>query len=105
VSATGDTLLSAVGGVSGSGELAVFTFNATGGGTSAVGIHNETLLDSGLNVIADLTTDGSVLVRSAAMGAPEIDAASTGSALTLLLGGLLVLVADRARRQGARDHR
>jgi len=98
VSATGDTLLSAVGGVNGSGELAVFTFDATGGGTSTIGIHNETLLDSFINVIADTTTEGAVNVRSVATGAPEIDAASSMSALTLLLGGLLVL---GGRREGA----
>jgi hypothetical protein len=91
VSATADTLESAVSGVNGSGELAVFTFDAIGTGTSTIGIQNETLLNSSLDVIADTTTGGSVTVQSSTATAPEIDAASTTSALTLLLGGLLVL--------------
>jgi hypothetical protein len=98
VAATADTLTSAVSGVNGSGGLAVFTFDAIGSGTSAIGIQNETLLNSGLNVIADTTTAGSVTVRSGTTRAPEIDAASTASALTLLLGSLIVL---RARRERA----
>jgi hypothetical protein len=98
VAATADTLLSAISGVNGSGELAVFTFNAIGSGTSTIGIQNETLLDSNLNVIADTTTAGAVTVRSGTTRAPEIDAASTVSALTLLLGGVIVL---RGRRERA----
>jgi general secretion pathway protein D len=100
VSATADSLLTAINGVNGSGELAVFTFDAIGAGTSAIGIQNETLVDSNLNVIADTTTGGSVTVRSGTTRAPEIDAASATSALTLLLGGLLVL---RGRRENAAD--
>jgi hypothetical protein len=95
VSATADTILSAVPGVNGSGELAVFTFDAVGKGTSIIGIHNETLLDSNLNVIADTTTSGSVTVTSGTVRVPEIDPASAMSALTLLLGGLIVV---RGRR-------
>jgi general secretion pathway protein D len=98
VSATADTLLTAIHGVSGSGELAAFTFDAIGSGSSALNIQNETLLDSNINVISDTTSAGSVTVRSSTARAPEIDAASTMSALTLLLGGLLVL---RGKREDA----
>jgi len=91
VSATADTLLTAVNGVSGTDELAVFTFDAIGTGTSTLGIQNETLLDSNLNVIADTTTGGTVTVTSGTATAPEIDPASALSALTLLLGGVMVL--------------
>ncbi len=98
VAATADTLLTAVNGVSGSGELAVFTFDAVGKGTSTIGIQNETLLDSALNIISDLTTSGSVTVGSGATTVPEIDPASAISALTLLLGGVMVIRGRLARR-------
>jgi Cohesin domain len=97
VSSTLDTLTSAVSGVSGSGELAVFTFDAIGTGTSTIGIQNETLLDSTLSVIADTVTSGAVTVTSGVTGAPEIDAASAATALTLLLGGIVVLRGRRVR--------
>jgi len=99
VSATDDTLLTAINGVSGSGELAAFTFDAIGAGTSAIGIQNETLLDSNLNVIADTTTGGSVTVTSGAAKAPEIDPAFAMSSFALLLGGLAVIRA-RYRNEG-----
>jgi adhesin HecA-like repeat protein len=90
VAATADTLLTAVNGVSGSGELAVFTFDAIGKGISTVAIQNETLLDSNLHVIAGTATGGSITVTSGAAPAPEIDPASAISGLTLLLGGFSV---------------
>ena len=91
VSATADTLLTAVNGVNGGGELAVFTFDAIGTGTSTIGIQNETLLDANLNVIPDVTTGGTVTVTSGTVSVPEIDPASALSALALLLGGAAVL--------------
>lgn len=93
VSATADTLLAATPGVSGGGELAVFTFDAIGAGTSTIGIQNEILLDSNINVIPDTTTAGTVTVMSGTTTttAPEIDPASALSAVTLLLGGVTVL--------------
>jgi hypothetical protein len=91
VSATAGSLLSAVSGVGGSGQLAVFTFDAIGNGTSALAIQNEMLLDSNINILSDTTTGGSVTVASATVQAPEIDPGSTVSALTLLIGGLAVL--------------
>jgi adhesin HecA-like repeat protein len=98
VSATGDTLLSAVNGVNGSGELAVFTFDAIGNGTSALAIQNETLLDSNFNVISDVTTGGSVTLGPTSIAAPEIDPNSATSALTLLLCGVAVLRGRRSYR-------
>jgi adhesin HecA-like repeat protein len=96
VAATADTLLTSVGGVSGSGVLAVFTFDAIGNGTSTLGIQNELLLDSNINIISDTTKSGSVTATSGAVAAPEIDPASTLSALTLLLGGVAVMRGRRA---------
>jgi hypothetical protein len=97
VSGTADSLLSAVGGVGGSGQLAVFTFDVIGNGTSALAIQNELLLDSNLNILSDATTGGSVTVASTTVQAPEIDPSSAISALTLLIGGLTVL---RGRSKG-----
>jgi hypothetical protein len=91
VSATADTLLSAVNGVSGSGELAEFTFDAIGTGASALTIQNETLLDSSFNILSDTTTSGLVTVGSGVVAVPEIDPNSAIAALTLLWGGLAVL--------------
>lgn len=96
VAATADTLLTAIDGVSGTGNLAVFTFDAIRTGTNTIGIQNETLLDSSLNVIADGTTGGSVTVTSATATAPEIDSASAWSSIALLLGGVAVM---RGRRK------
>jgi hypothetical protein len=96
VFATADTLLAPISGVNGSGELAIFTFDAIGAGTSTFTIQNETLLNSGLNVISDLTKTGSVTVKAPTVAAPEIDPASTMAALTLLMGGLAVM---RGRRK------
>jgi hypothetical protein len=96
VFATADTLLAPISGVNGSGELAIFTFDAIGAGTSTFTIQNETLLNSGLNVISDLSKTGLVTVKAPTVAAPEIDPASTMAALTLLLGGLAVL---RGRRK------
>jgi Cohesin domain len=56
VAATADTLPAATTGVSGGGELAVFTFDAIDAGASTIGIQNEILLDSNINVISDITT-------------------------------------------------
>jgi hypothetical protein len=91
VAATADTLLSAVNGVSGSGELAVFTFDAIGSGTSALTIQNETLLDSNFNILSDTTTTGSVTVGSGVVAAPEIDPNSAITGLTFLAISLALL--------------
>jgi hypothetical protein len=92
VSATADTIISAVPGANGSGNLAVFTFDAIKNGVSSIVISGVNMIDSAFNSISDTTTSGSVTVTSGhTFAAPEIDAASATSALTLLLGGLAVL--------------
>ena len=97
VIATADTLISATPGVSGSGNLVVFTFGAIKAGISSVAISGVDLINSALGSISSTTTGGSVTVSGGVM-APEIDPASGISALTLLIGGLAVL---RGRRTGA----
>ena len=66
---TSDSLVGPVSGASGNGELAVFTFEALSGGTSALKLSNVTLLDSGLNDIVFGTTDGQAIVSGE--GVPE----------------------------------
>jgi hypothetical protein len=97
VSATADTILSAVPGVNGSGELAVFTFDAIGKGLSTLGFENVMLLDSSFNSISNTTTGATVTVGSGTAKVPEIDPASAISALTLL-GGVIVLCGRRTMR-------
>ena len=64
VSATADTLLTAITGVSGSGALATFDFTAIGPGSSSLSIANVTLLDSNLNSIPNTAGGGSVTVTN-----------------------------------------
>lgn len=97
VFATADTLLAPISGANGSGALAVFTFDAIGTGTSTFTIQNETLLNSDLNVISDRATTGFVTVKSPTIAAPEIEPRSATSALTLLLGSLMMLRGRRVR--------
>lgn len=61
---TGDALLSAVPGVTGSGSLAKIHFKALSAGISAVSLSEVILLDSSLADIAASTTDGSVTVAN-----------------------------------------
>jgi hypothetical protein len=99
VAATANTLLSPVPGVSGSGNLAVLTFEALKSGASSIAISGAELIDSGFNSINTSTTGGSITVGPSGMIAPEIDPASAASALTLLLGSLVVLrTSCRVRR-------
>jgi Cohesin domain len=91
VAATANTLVSSVPGVSGSGNLAILTFEALKTGVSAIAISGVEFTDSSLNSISTSSTGGSVTVGSSRIAAPEIDPASAMSALTLLLGGLTVL--------------
>jgi adhesin HecA-like repeat protein len=51
VSNNGDTLLTAISGVSGGGTLASFEFTAVGGGSSSLDIFNTIVLDSSLSGI------------------------------------------------------
>jgi len=90
VSATANTLLTAISGVNGSGTLAIFTFTALKAGTSAISIQNETLLDSNLNVISDTTSGGTVTVSVAPVPLP-----ASLWVLVSGLGGLAVLARKR----------
>ena len=94
VSATADTIIGAVSGTNGSGNLAVLTFDAIGAGTSSLALSGVALVDSSFNSISNQSTGASVSVGSA-IKAPEIDPASAMGALTLLFGGLAIL---RGRR-------
>jgi hypothetical protein len=88
VSATADTLTSAVPGVSGSGTLAVFTFDAIKPGRSPISISGGTFLDSAFKAISTQSTGGSITVGT--IRAPEIEPASASAALMVLLGALAV---------------
>ena len=90
VSATADTLISPVAGVTGSGTLAVLTFEALKTGVSSIGISGAQLLDSNFNSIDSHSIAGSVTVAPHAASAPELDPASMASGLALLLGTLAV---------------
>ena len=72
VSATADSKIGLVPGVSGSGTLAIFQFAAIGTGNSPISIPTlgVILLDSNLNDIPFTTSDGTVNV-SATTGVPE----------------------------------
>jgi Cohesin domain len=98
VSATADTIVSAVPGVTGAGNIVVFTFEGIKSGISTLAISGVDLLDSAFNSISSTSTGGAVTVKSGTVSAPEIDPASAMSALTLLAGGLAVLGGRRERR-------
>lgn len=85
---TGNTLLGAVSGVSGSGELATVTFTALARGTSSITLFNVTLLDSDLSGTSSTATQGSVRVTAI----PE-------PSTVLLLGSGLPFLLAFARRK------
>jgi adhesin HecA-like repeat protein len=105
VSATANTLISAVPGVSGSGSLGEFVFQAISSGVSSISVAGVQLLDSAFNSIDAPATGGSITVSSGGgtFAAPEIDPASAVSALTLLLGGLAVLRDRRPKESASRE--
>jgi hypothetical protein len=96
VSATADSLVGTIPGVSGDGTLVEFRFTALAAGTSALLFANEILLDSYLNDITAETTfqDGSVTVGTVS-SVPE------PSVLGLLCIASLALGVNR-RLQGKR---
>ena len=90
VTANADTLIGAISGVDGAGELAEFQFTALSAGNADLSFANEILLDSSLNdITADTTFEsGSVTIGG---GVPEPRTA-------VLLGvGLLALVLLRQK--------
>jgi general secretion pathway protein D len=85
VTATADTLIGVVAGVSGSGILATFSFTAIAAGVSTLTLANVFLLDSDLNTIAFTTANASVSVQQGT--------ALTEPSTLLLLALALALVA------------
>jgi len=102
VALNADAINGPVSGVSGSGELLAFTFDAIGTGTSSLAIQNEILNDSGFNIIPDKPVGSMVTVSAGVASAPEIDSASAVSALTLLFGSVVVLRGRRVSRTTVR---
>jgi hypothetical protein len=100
ISATADTLVAAVPGVTGSGVLAAFQFTALAAGTSALSFANETLLDSGLNDITANTTflNGSVTITAPSSSTPE----PATLAMMLCAFAILVVVWHRGSRKETR---
>ncbi len=88
VSATADTLLSAIVGINGSGTLATLNFTALSSGTSAINLFGATLLDSSLAGQAFTTQSGTIAVTNV----PE------PSTLLLIGTGLTVLARRRLTR-------
>jgi hypothetical protein len=98
LSATANTLLSPVAGVTGAGELAVLSFKAIGSGISSIALSGVALVDSVFDSVGSQASSASVSVAPRQMTAPEMDPTWTVSAVTLLLGTLTVL---RGRRREA----
>jgi hypothetical protein len=86
VSLNADSLIGPPPGVTGDGTLLVFDFTALNPGTSALTIENEILLDSGLNILTDTTTPGSVTIEGETQAVPE------PSTLPLFLLGIVALI-------------
>lgn len=101
VAATADTLVSPVPGVTGSGVLAAFTFDAAKSGSSNITISGVTLLNSNLSTIG-LSGNTGGIVKVGSLKAPEIDAGSTAVAVTILLGALAVMRGRIHRRPACR---
>jgi hypothetical protein len=91
---------------SGFGTIPLFsvTFDSIGAGTSPLSFDptlngGTTIVDQTVNVFTNVfTVNSSVNIKSAPapMAAPEMDVASAGSALTLFVGGILVLSGRRS---------
>jgi hypothetical protein len=92
VTATADTLLTAISGVTGTGTLASFDFTAIGAGISALTLSNLFFLDSSLTPIVDYTTSGGLVTVNQATSIPE------PSTLGLLGLGLIGIVFSRRNR-------
>ena len=76
ITITADTLIGALSGVSGSGNLAGMKFTAQAAGSSAIKLSNILLLDSNLNDIPTSALNGTVTVTPAAPVVPEPSAIS-----------------------------
>ncbi len=67
---TADTLIGPIPGASGAGNLAIFDFQAIGAGTSPITLSNVSLVDSALNDIPSISTNGAVVVSTSAVPEP-----------------------------------
>jgi adhesin HecA-like repeat protein len=92
ISATADSLIGAISGVSGSGTLAEFTFTAIAAGTSSIDLSNVTLLDSSFNLIDANLQSGTVLVTANTGVTPE------PNSLALMFIGMICLTFKCLRR-------
>jgi hypothetical protein len=95
--ATADSLIGAIPGADGNGDLAIFSFEAIAAGTSTIGLSNVTLLDSSLNPIPFTTTDGQVVSVSTVSTVPEPNCVPIVGLLIALAGLLSRKFAQRAR--------
>jgi hypothetical protein len=75
--------------------IATLTFDAVGTGTSALALSLNALGDQNGNSLNATLQNGSIAVTGATAQVPEMEATSAASALSLLLGGILVF---RGRR-------
>jgi general secretion pathway protein D len=89
--ANADTLIGAIPGVSGTGELAEFDFTAVGPGISSLTLSNVILQDSTSSLLDSTTAAGSVTVQGTTTTVPE------PSTLLLLGVGFLTLAAMAVR--------
>ncbi len=88
VTATADSLIGSIPGVTGNGALAVFQFTALASGTSPLSLSNEILLDSSLNdITTGATFQNSYVTVDAASTVPEPNYLS----LLVLLGAVILL--------------
>jgi cohesin domain-containing protein/PEP-CTERM motif-containing protein len=94
ITATANTLIGAIGGVSGDGTLVVLTFTGLAGGTTSIDFANVMFYDSNFNSIDVTTEAGSVTVQGGGGGVPAPEPSSF-----LLLGFALVGLATLAAKK------
>jgi adhesin HecA-like repeat protein len=92
ISATADSLIGAISGVSGSGSLAEFTFTAIAAGTTSIDLSNVTLLDSSFDLIDASLQSGTVVVTANTGVTPE------PNSLALMFLGMICLTLKFLRR-------
>jgi hypothetical protein len=95
VAFTADTLVGAIPGANGNGDLALLQFSALRSGTSAVSLSNTTLLNSALATIAATPSDGMVMI---AAPIPEPGSASLGC--TAMIVAVCLRLVSKTRSAG-----
>jgi hypothetical protein len=81
--------------------LATLTFSGLSAGSAMLSLSANAIGDQDGNVITPTLHNGSISVTSRTMTAPEIDASSAASALTLLAGLIVVLGGQPRARAGS----